>query len=141
MVIGYAYVCGDILHVGHIRHLRNCKAMVDKLVVGVLTDEAVMEKKPRPVIPFSERVEMVAECKSVDAVVTQETYSPDGNVKAIRPDILFESTSHATPSVNPYGKTMAMPYYPAQSSTGIKDKIIEVRSESKLNKRPKWKVT
>lgn len=131
MTVGYAYVCGDVLHVGHIRHLRNCKGMVDKLIVGVLTDEAVMEKKPRPVIPFSERVEMVAECKSVDCVVAQETYSPDANVKALRPDILFESTSHDTPSVNPFGITLQMPYYPGQSSTSIKDKILQVRSEKR----------
>lgn len=135
MKVGYAYVCGDIIHVGHIRHLRNCKAMCDKLVVGVLTDEAVMEKKARPVIPFSERVEMVAECKSVDVVVAQETYAPDGNVQAIKPDILFESVSHATPSVNPYGKTYQMPYYPSQSSTSIKDKIIQVRKEYGKAKR------
>lgn len=123
MTVGYAYVCGDPLHVGHIRHLRNCRGMVDRLIVGVLTDGAVMEKKPCPIIPFSERVEMVAECKSVDGVVAQETYSPDANVKAIRPDILFESVSHETPSVNPFGKTIQMPYYPAQSSTQIKERI------------------
>jgi len=124
--VGYAYVCGDILHIGHIRHLRNCKAMVDTLIVGVLTDEAVMEKKPQPVIPFSERMEMVDECKSVDMVVAQEQYSPLKNIIAIKPDVVFESVSHDSPVHNPFGRMIQMPYYPTQSSTNIKEKIKNV---------------
>lgn len=122
-MIGYAYVVGDVLHFGHIQHLRNCKALCDKLIVGVLTDEAVMERKPRPAIGFKERLELVSELRSVDAVVAQEKYSPSDNVHAIRPDVLFESTSHAEPAINPYGNTIVMPYFPAQSSSGIKEKI------------------
>ncbi len=45
MILVYAYVCGDILHTGHLLQLRNAKALGDILVVGVLTDRAVMEKK------------------------------------------------------------------------------------------------
>jgi len=89
-IIGYAYVVGDILHFGHIQHLKNCRALCDKLVVGVLTDKACMEKKPKPAIGFKERLELISELKSVDAAVTQETYSPLNNVIDIKPDILFE---------------------------------------------------
>ena len=94
---GYAYVVGDIIHFGHILHLKNCKAQCDTLIVGVLTDKATMEKKPKPIIPFKERLEIISELKCVDAVVAQETYSPDTNVNNIKPAILFESTSHKTP--------------------------------------------
>ena len=52
MKIVYAYVCGDILHEGHLLFLENAKALGDKLIVGVLTDEAVMEKKARPALSF-----------------------------------------------------------------------------------------
>jgi cytidyltransferase-like protein len=120
LIIGYAYVVADILHFGHIQHLKNCKALCDKLIVGVLTDKATMEKKPKPIIGFKERLETVGSLACVDAVVAQETYSPDANVETIRPDILFESTSHVTPSTNPYGRVMGMPYFPIQSSTNIK---------------------
>lgn len=58
-MIGYAYVVADIFHIGHLRHLLNCKAMCDILIVGVLTDEATMEIKPRPIIPFEERIQVV----------------------------------------------------------------------------------
>ena len=83
MRIVYAYVCGDIIHIGHLRQLENGKAMGDKLIVGVLTDEAVMEKKPKPVISFSERMAIVSSLKCVDLVVPQETYAPHDNVRLI----------------------------------------------------------
>ena len=131
MIIGYAYVVGDILHFGHIQHLKNCKALCDKLIVGVLTDEACTEKKPKPIIPFRERLELVSELKSVNAVVTQKEYSPAKNIKSIRPNILFESDSHSEEILNSSknwvelykGRMIVMPYFPLQSSTKIKEKI------------------
>jgi len=123
MIIGYAYLVGDVLHFGHIQHLKNCKALCDKLIVGVLTDGACMEKKQKPIILFKERMELVTELKSVDSVVTQEKYSPIENLQAIQPDIFFESTSHKPPVENPWGRTIVMPYFPEQSSSKIKEKI------------------
>lgn len=119
--------------------MKNAKAIAGedgKLIVGILTDEAVMEKKPRPVLPFEERVELAAAIKYVDVVVAQETYSPLPNVKKIRPDVLMESTSHTDEAIadarevmeSINGKVIVLPYFPAQSSTDIKNKITE-RSE------------
>lgn len=127
-VVGYAYVVGDILHEGHLLALENCKALCDKLIVGVLTDEAVMEKKSRPVFGFKERQMLIRALRCVDAVVAQGTYSPMANVRVIKPDILFESNSHDKPGKNPYGKTQVMPYFPFQCSTKIKNKIRNIKS-------------
>jgi glycerol-3-phosphate cytidylyltransferase len=131
VVIGYAYVVGDIIHEGHLLHLENCKALCDKLIVGVLTDEAVMEKKPRPAMPFEQRIQIVKGLGCVDAAVTQETYSPYDNIIALGPDILFESTSHGVEYLDELGgwletddvRVVAMPYYPKASSTQIKERI------------------
>mgnify|MGYP001055859780 CR=1 FL=1 len=123
MRVGYCYLVADIIHTGHLRHLRNCKAMCDILIAGVLTDKACMEKKPKPILSLEERVDIMSELKSVDVVVAQETYSPLPNVNAIKPDILFECAAHDEVIINPYGKTYAMPYFPGTSSTEIKLKI------------------
>jgi len=123
MIIGYAYVVADIFHVGHLQHLLNCKAVCDILIVGVLTDEATMEMKPCPIVPFEERIRIVSALECVDVVVAQATYSPGDNVNSIEPDYLFESTSHDDPHINAHGETLVMPYYPAQSTTKIKKKI------------------
>ena len=131
MIIVYAYVCGDIIHIGHLRQLENAKAMGDKLIVGVLTDEAVMEKKPPPIIPFSERMTLVGALKCVDLVIPQETYAPHQNVRAVGADILMESSSHSVTLLAQGamlmeklgGRMVVTPYYPGQSSTSIKGKI------------------
>lgn len=128
MIIVYAYVAGDILHKGHIEYLKNCKALGDKLIVGVLTGEAVMEKKPKPTMNFDERFDLVRSLKWVDVAVAQNTYSPLDNVMALKPDILVEATDHKEQPANEFmerigGRVLAMPYYPNHSSTEVKNKV------------------
>ena len=124
MIIGYAYVVGDIIHEGHLLHLENCKALCDKLIVGVLTDKAVMEMKAAPAIPFEERIQIIKSLGCVDAAVTQDKYSPLINVLELRPDILFESTSHEKEELPGFrGRVIYLPYYPSESSTSIKERI------------------
>ena len=129
--IVYAYVVADLLHMGHVLSLENAKALGDKLIVGVLTDEAVMEKKPKPVLSFSERMRLVKALKCVDCVVAQKIYSPLENVKTIKPDILIESDSHSEEDLEETKKiadsigckVIVTPYYPEQSSTKIKENV------------------
>jgi len=130
MIIGYAYVVGDIIHFGHFLHLWNCSKLCDKLIVGVLSDKAVMEKKPKPLMSYMERIIIAGGLWFVKCAVPQDTYSPLDNCKAFRPDILFESTSHKEMPANNFIKSigsrvMVMPYYSEQSSTKIKEKIHE----------------
>jgi len=140
MRIVYSYYVLDIVHKGHLLMMKNAKAIAGddgKLIVGILTDEAVMEKKERPTLPFEERIELAGAIKYVDVAVAQETYSPLPNVKRIKPDILMESASHdeaaiekareVMESIN--GKVVVLPYFPSQSSTDIKDKIKEKGEE------------
>ena len=126
MIVGYAYVVGDILHIGHLLHLQNCKRLCDKLIVGVLTDEAAMEKKPRPTVPFNQRIRLISALRCVDAAVSQDTYLPTGNIAEIEPDILFECATHDVKEYSEFdGRIIAMPYYPEQSSTHIKEVVRE----------------
>jgi len=131
MIVVYAYVVGDILHYGHLKHLLNAKALGDKLIVGVLTDEAVVEKKLRPVISFSERLALISALECVDLAIPQNTYSPHENVRNVGADVLVESTSHSDKLIA-YGKSLmksldgrlvVLPYYQGQSSTKIKEEI------------------
>ena len=134
MPIVYSYYVLDIVHRGHLLYMRNAKAMAGKdgvSVIGILTDEAVMERKPKPIIFFDERVQLAEAIKYNDVVVPQETYSPLSNLKHIRPDVLIESASHRLEDVEEArrymesikGRLLVMPYYPSQSSTKIKGKV------------------
>ncbi len=136
MKLVYSYYVLDIVHKGHLLMMKNAKAIAGndgKLIVGILTDEAVMEKKERPILSFEERIELASAIKYVDVAVAQETYSPLPNVMRIKPDILMESTSHdeeAIEKAREYmdsinGKVVVLPYFPSQSSMDIKNSIKE----------------
>lgn len=134
MKLVYSYYILDIVHRGHLKMMENAKAIAGKdgkLIVGILTDEAVMEKKPRPILSFDERFDLANAIKHIDLVVAQETYSPLQNVKKIKPDILMESASHNEKEIEEARKVMekiggeviVIPYFPSQSSANIKNQI------------------
>ena len=136
MKLVYSYYVLDIVHKGHLLMMKNAKAIAGedgKLIVGILTDEAVMEKKEKPILSFEERIELASAIKYVDVAVAQETYSPLPNVMRIKPDILMESTSHDEEAIEKareymdsiHGKVVVLPYFPSQSSTDIKNSIKE----------------
>ena len=90
MVIGYTTGVFDLFHIGHLNILRNAKAMCDKLIVGVSTDELIWEyKNKKAVIPFDERCEIVRNIRCVDAVVRQDTMDKYEAWKKIKFDVLF----------------------------------------------------
>ena len=131
MQIVYTYIVGDILHIGHLLYLKNAKKLGDKLIVGILTDKAVMEKKPKPIIPFIERLKLVQELDCVDCAIPQKEYSPLKNVLGIKPDILIESESHIGQKYLKKlegkfgGRIILMPYFPETNSTQIKKRVKE----------------
>ena len=71
MLIGYTAGVFDLFHIGHLNLLKNAKGMCDKLIVGVTSDELANYRGKHPVIPFSDRIEIVRSINCVDAVVAQ----------------------------------------------------------------------
>ena len=134
MKLVYSYFVLDIVHTGHLKMMKNAKSLAGedgKLIVGILTDEAVMEREPKPILSFDERFDLANALKYVDLVVAQITYTPLPNVKKIQPDILMESSSHAEEAIEEAQKVMkdmgekvyVIPNFHSQSSSNIKNKI------------------
>ena len=134
--IVYSYYVLDIVHRGHLKMLENAKHAAGKegiSVVGILTKEAVMEKKKKPILSFDERCNLARSIGCVDMVIAQKTYSPLENLQKIKPDIAFESDSHDKKDIKIVekfmksigGRVIIIPYYPYQSSTKIKKDCAE----------------
>ena len=132
MILVYSYYVLDVVHKGHLEMLQNAKAIAGddgRLIVGILTDEATMEKKPQPILCFEERIELARSIRWVDLVVVQRTYSPFENIKYIRPDILMESDSHEQNLDVVHlmdelgGRIITIPYFPNHSSSQVKEEI------------------
>jgi len=60
----------DPLHSGHLAYFKAAKALGDKLIVGINSDEWLTRKKGRPFMPMHERVALVSAIGIVDEVVT-----------------------------------------------------------------------
>ena len=83
----------DILHPGHVRYLRDARALGDLLIVGINSDRSVkaLNKAPnRPINPEHERAEVLSALESVDAVVIFDEETPHEIISAIQPDILVK---------------------------------------------------
>ena len=82
----------DLLHPGHVRYLREARALGDGLIVAVNSDRSVRAIKGpgRPVNPERERAEVLLALDSVDAVVIFDEETPHSTVSAITPDILVK---------------------------------------------------
>ena len=83
----------DILHPGHIRYLRDARAMGDVLIVGINSDRSAraLGKAPdRPINPEGERAEVLSALFSVDAVVIFDEETPHAIISVLQPDVLVK---------------------------------------------------
>jgi D-glycero-beta-D-manno-heptose 1-phosphate adenylyltransferase len=83
----------DILHPGHVRYLKDARALGDVLIVGVNSDRSARAqgKAPdRPINTEADRCEVLAALASVDAVVVFDEATPHEIIEAIQPDILVK---------------------------------------------------
>jgi rfaE bifunctional protein nucleotidyltransferase chain/domain len=84
----------DLLHVGHLRYLRQARRHADVLVVGVNAD-AVVGKPGRPLIPEADRAELVAALDPVDYVVIFSTPTADSLLRELRPDVYVKGADYS----------------------------------------------
>lgn len=89
MNLGYTTGVFDLFHIGHVSLLRNARALCDKLIVGVTTDDLVSYKNKKAVIPFNERIEVVRSCRYADVVIAQEVLDKYVAWEKIKFDTLF----------------------------------------------------
>ena len=73
MIVGYTTGVFDLFHVGHLNILKTAVGLCDRLIVGVTTDELLLDyKRKKSVIPFEERSEILRNIRGVSCVVPQE---------------------------------------------------------------------
>jgi rfaE bifunctional protein nucleotidyltransferase chain/domain len=82
----------DIVHPGHVRYLRDARALGDALIVAVNSDRSVRANKGpgRPITLEQERAEVLAALAFVDAVVVFDEDTPHEIVGRIQPDVLVK---------------------------------------------------
>lgn len=81
------YMCfsTEYIHSGHIAIINKARRL-GRLIIGVLSDEAVSSYKRYPLIPFEERKALFENLAGVERVVEQKELSYAGNLRALKPD-------------------------------------------------------
>lgn len=141
MTIGYTTGVYDLFHIGHLNMLKNARSLCDKLIVGITTDELLLTyKKKKPVIPFSERLEIVRNIKYVDAAIAQGSMDKFSTWEKLRYDIMFVGDDwYNTEKWKNYEKQFTevgvrivyFPYTKGTSSTIINEILKKERVKSK----------
>jgi glycerol-3-phosphate cytidylyltransferase len=144
VIVGYTTGVFDLFHIGHLNILRNAKSLCDKLVVGVTTDELLLEyKKKKAVIPFVERCEILRAIKYVDVVVAQNTMDKAKAWKKLKFNIMFVGddwyNSTEWKDIEKQFKKLGVkivyfPYTQGTSSTMINQILVEKREEIQAKK-------
>lgn len=108
--------CFDLLHIGHVRYLKVAKSLGRALIVGLNSDQSVQTIKPnepgyppRPLIPETQRAEVLAALKPVDGVVIFSETTATRLIQVLQPEIYVKggdysrSTLPEVPVVEAYG--------------------------------------
>jgi rfaE bifunctional protein nucleotidyltransferase chain/domain len=89
----------DLIHVGHLRYLAAAKEQAEILVVAINDDASVARLKGagRPIVPATERAELLAALEPVDFVVVFDGDTPAPLLSRLRPDVHCKGPDYGTP--------------------------------------------
>jgi rfaE bifunctional protein nucleotidyltransferase chain/domain len=133
--IAFTNGCFDILHVGHVRYLRDAKKTADVLILALNSDSSVrtIKGEKRPLIPQEERADVLAGLESVDYVTIFDEPTPLELINYLKPDVLIKGGDWAEESIvgrdvvrSWGGRVIVIPEIEGASTTNIVDKVLKV---------------
>ncbi|MEA1927542.1 MAG: D-glycero-beta-D-manno-heptose 1-phosphate adenylyltransferase [Candidatus Auribacterota bacterium] len=134
--------CFDLLHVGHLRYLRQARDEGDLLILGLNSDRSVRELKGinRPFVPQEERAEILSALLMVDFIVIFDERTPLELIKEIRPNVLVKGGDWKREDIvggkeveEDGGKVVVVPEISGRSTSNLVARIIQkYRSEIEI---------
>ena len=122
----------DLVHPGHVRYLREARALGEALIVAVNSDRSARANKgdARPITPAHERAEVLLALASVDAVVIFEEKTPHEIIGRIQPDVLVKGADYAPEAIVGAkeveawgGRVVRVPLVKGKSTTALLDRL------------------
>ena len=131
--------CFDLIHAGHVRSLRDARALGDILIVGINSDACVRAIKGdrRPLVNQADRAELLAAFEMVDYVTIFDEMTPVAALSRLRPDIHCKGAEYAGGArpvpereiVESYGgQVRFLPYHPGRSTTELMELILNTET-------------
>ena len=131
--------CFDLLHVGHITLLEDCRRFGSKLVLGLNADASICRLKgpTRPIVGQQERARVMAALAAVDAVVLFEEDTPLELIRALKPNVLVKGGDYTVETVVGHedviaagGRVEIIPTVEGFSTTNIVNKLTAQSQEN-----------
>lgn len=133
MKVVLTYGTFDLFHIGHLKILERAKALGDRLIVGISTDEFNAIKRKRSTIPFQHRKEIVQAIRYVDLVIPEDSWEQKiGDVQKYDVDVFVMGDDWAGKFdfLKKYCEVVYLPRTPEVSSTQLRtDLDDEVREK------------
>jgi len=151
-VIVFTNGCFDILHIGHVKYLKEAKKLGDILIVGVNSDDSVkiLKGKTHPIVSEKERAEILDSLKCVDYVIIFNEINPENLISQLRPDIHVKGGNYQIEEIPEAklveslgGKTVILKEVKGKSTSNIIQNILklygklEIKSKNKRLKEDK----
>lgn len=84
----YACFCTDVIHEGHLNIIREARKY-GELMIGVLSDEAMIRFDRFPTISFEQRLKMIEGLDGVSKVIVQKEIFYDAVIHEFKPDYVI----------------------------------------------------
>ncbi len=133
----YVGMSADIIHPGHLNILHEA-AKYGRVIVGVLTDEAIASYKRLPYLNYEQRSLVVSNLKGVAEVIPQTTLDYRPNLEKVRPDFVVhgddwkdgvqaKTRQQVIDKLAEWGgKVIDVPYTKGISSTMLNERLKEI---------------
>lgn len=133
----YVGMSADIIHPGHLNILHEA-SKYGRVIVGVLTDEAIASYKRLPYLNYEQRSLVVSNLKGVAEVIPQPTLDYRPNLEKVRPDYVVhgddwkdgvqaKTRQQVIDKLAEWGgKVIDVPYTKGISSTMLNERLKEI---------------
>jgi rfaE bifunctional protein kinase chain/domain/rfaE bifunctional protein nucleotidyltransferase chain/domain len=84
----------DLLHLGHIKHLKSAKSLGDYLIVSVTSNRFIKKGPGQPIFNQQQRKELLNELKIVDEVIISDTESAEDVIRVVKPNFYVKGPDY-----------------------------------------------
>jgi glycerol-3-phosphate cytidylyltransferase len=138
MTVALTYGTFDLFHIGHLRILERSRALGDRLVVGVSTDEFNAVKGKRTAVPFADRAAIVRSLRCVDEVIAERSW--DQKVEDIRRTqagvlVMGDDWRGSFDHLSEFCDVVYLPRTPGISTTELRGQVVEMTENGAFTTR------
>ena len=126
---GITYGTFDLFHIGHLRIIERTRALCDRLVVGVSTDEFNALKGKRTAVPYEDRAAIVRALRLVDEVIPEQTWEQKtDDIRRLGVDVFVmgDDWTGTFDHLKDLCEVVYLPRTPGISTTELRGQVVEM---------------